>query len=214
MPEASQKKIWPPGGPGGRVNGGSRGASFLKICILGIFGDISSNLSWDRCQKPPKTFFDPQGAQGASKWGAAGGDSFLKICILGIFGHISSNLSWDRRQKPPQKFLTPGGPGGASKRGQLGASFLKICILCIFGNISSNLSICLSLESLKFLLFFFHKICVERDKKTNFTFHGVPFYSPWGAKSRGWGARAGGAKGLEGHSFLYQKCIFYYLKIS
>ena len=94
MPETSQKKFCPPGGPGGRVNGGSRGASFLKICILGIFGDISSNLSWDRCQKPPKKILTPRGA------------SFLKICLLGIFGNISSNLSWDRCQKPSKKIST------------------------------------------------------------------------------------------------------------
>ena len=37
--------LGPPRGTGGQVNGGHRGASFLKICILGIFGDISSNLS-------------------------------------------------------------------------------------------------------------------------------------------------------------------------
>ena len=56
--------LGPPGGTGGQVNGGHGGASFLKICILGIFGDISSNLSLDRCQKPPKKFFDSQGGQG------------------------------------------------------------------------------------------------------------------------------------------------------
>ena len=52
-----------PGGAGGQVKGGARGASFLKICILGIFGDISSNLSLDRCQKPPKNNFYYQGGQ-------------------------------------------------------------------------------------------------------------------------------------------------------
>ena len=41
--------------------GGHKGDSFLKIYILGIFGDISSNLSLDRCQKPPQNFFDSQG---------------------------------------------------------------------------------------------------------------------------------------------------------
>ena len=50
--------FWSPGGPHR-----ARGDSFLKICILGIFGDISSHLSWYRCQKPPKFFFDPQGGQ-------------------------------------------------------------------------------------------------------------------------------------------------------
>ena len=64
MPETTPKFFWPPGGTGGQVNGGSKGASFLKICILCIFGDISSNLSWDRCQKPLRIFFDPQGRQG------------------------------------------------------------------------------------------------------------------------------------------------------
>ena len=57
--------LGPPGGPGGQVNGGHGGASFLKICILDIFGNISSNLSLDRCQKPPKIFFVSQGARGA-----------------------------------------------------------------------------------------------------------------------------------------------------
>ena len=52
--------LGPPGGPGGQSKRGARGASFLKICILGIFGDISSNLSYDRCQKPPKNNFDSQ----------------------------------------------------------------------------------------------------------------------------------------------------------
>ena len=127
MSEASQNFFWSPGGPGGHVKGGSRGDSFLKICILGIFGDFSSNLSWDRCQKPPKKIFDLQGGQGGEYTGAAGGASFLKICILGIFGYISSNLSWDRCQKPPTSFLSP---RGDSKRGtSRGASFLKICIL-------------------------------------------------------------------------------------
>ena len=92
MPEASRKFLWPPGGPGGRVIGGtdSRGASFLKICILGIFGDIFSNLSRDRCQKPPKKVLTPRGARGASiQGGQLGGGSFLKLCIHGIFGDIS-----------------------------------------------------------------------------------------------------------------------------
>ena len=40
-----QKKVLTPKGARGRVIRGARGASFLKICILGIFGDISSNLS-------------------------------------------------------------------------------------------------------------------------------------------------------------------------
>ena len=57
--------LGPPGGTGGQVNWGhGGGASFLKICILGIFGDISSNLSEGRCQKPPKKIFDYQGVQG------------------------------------------------------------------------------------------------------------------------------------------------------
>ena len=76
---------------GGTVRG--RGASFLKICILGIFGDILSNLSLDRCQKHPKKFLTPRGARGASKWGGSRGASFIKICILGNFGDNSSNLS-------------------------------------------------------------------------------------------------------------------------
>ena len=64
MPETSQTKILTPGGPGGLVNRGQLGASFLKICILGIFGDISSNLSSERCQKPPKFFLTPGGPGG------------------------------------------------------------------------------------------------------------------------------------------------------
>ena len=56
--------LGPPGGPGGQVNGGHGGASFLKICILDIFGNISSNLSLDRCQKPPKKISDSQESQG------------------------------------------------------------------------------------------------------------------------------------------------------
>ena len=56
--------LGPPGGPGGQVNGGHGGASFLKICILDIFVNISSNLSLDRCQKHPKQVFDSQGSQG------------------------------------------------------------------------------------------------------------------------------------------------------
>ena len=51
----------------------SRGASFLKICIPGIFDNISSNLRWDSCQKPPNFFLLPGGGKGASKQGAAGG---------------------------------------------------------------------------------------------------------------------------------------------
>ncbi len=45
MPETSQKIFDPSGGTGGLVNGGDRGDSFLKIVILGVFGDISSDLS-------------------------------------------------------------------------------------------------------------------------------------------------------------------------
>ena len=59
--------LGPPGGPGGQVNGGHGGASFLKICILDIFGNISSNLSLDRCQKHHKNFLTPRGARGVSK---------------------------------------------------------------------------------------------------------------------------------------------------
>jgi len=82
---------------------GDRGDSFLIIYILGIFGDISSNLSLDRCQKPPKKFYDSQGGPGGIVIrGTAGGASFLKIYILCNFGDISSNLSCDRCQKPPK----------------------------------------------------------------------------------------------------------------
>ena len=83
--------------------GGHKGDSFLKIYILGIFGDISSNLSLDRCQKPPQNFSDSQRSQGDINQGTAGRASFLKISILDIFGIISSNLSLDRCQKHPKK---------------------------------------------------------------------------------------------------------------
>ena len=64
LPETSQKIFEPQGGQArGRVNRGSRGASFPKICILGIFGDISSNLIQDRKQKPPKKILTPRGAR-------------------------------------------------------------------------------------------------------------------------------------------------------
>ena len=91
MPETSQKFFLTPRGARG-----DREDSFLKNYIFGIFGDISSNLSLDRCQKPPKNFFDPQGGQGGQGGTVnrtSRGASFLKICILGIFGDISSNLS-------------------------------------------------------------------------------------------------------------------------
>ena len=42
------------------------GASFLKICILDIFGNISSHLSLDRCQKHPKKILTPRGVRGAN----------------------------------------------------------------------------------------------------------------------------------------------------
>ena len=61
MPETSPKNFCPQGDQG---NWGKLGASFLKICILGIFGDIPSNLSWDRANKPILTknilFLTPQ----------------------------------------------------------------------------------------------------------------------------------------------------------
>ena len=67
--------------------GGHKGDSFLKIYILGIFGDISSNLSLDRCQKPPQKLFDSQGCQvgqGASNQGGQLGEGavFLKSAFL------------------------------------------------------------------------------------------------------------------------------------
>ena len=68
MPKTSQNFfLTPRGAKGGEYSGGTvggRGASFLKICILGVFGDILSNLSLDRCQKHPKKVFDFQGGQG------------------------------------------------------------------------------------------------------------------------------------------------------
>ena len=95
--------------------GGHKGDSFLKIYILGIFGDISSNLSLDRCQKPPQKIFDSKGGQGGEYLGGTVGGrgaSFLKICILDIFGDISSNLSLDRCQKHPKKFSDSQGSQG------------------------------------------------------------------------------------------------------
>ena len=95
MPETFQKIfLTPRGDRGDRGPGGARGDSFLKIYILCNFGDISSNLSCDRCQKPPKIILTSWEARGAS--GGSWGTSFVKICILGILGDISSNMSWDR----------------------------------------------------------------------------------------------------------------------
>ena len=95
------------GDRGDRGNRGDRGDSFLKIYILGIFGNISSNLSLDRCQKSPKNFF------GELSGGTVGGASFLKISILDIFGNISLNLSLDRCQKHHKKIVaSQGGQGG------------------------------------------------------------------------------------------------------
>ena len=143
MPDTSQKFFWPPGGTGGTVNGTSRGASFLKICILGIFGDISSNLSWDKCQKPPKKIFDPQGDQGGQLSGAAGGTVLLKSVFLVFLVIFLQTWAKIDTRSLPKNFLDPRGARGArgaSNQGSRGASFLKICLLGIFGNISSNLS--------------------------------------------------------------------------
>ena len=87
MPETSQTNFWLPGESGGIViKGRALGASFPKICILDIFGNISSNLSLDRRQKHPKKFFDsqggPGGARGASKKGATRGTVFFKSTVL------------------------------------------------------------------------------------------------------------------------------------
>ena len=68
---------------GARGDKGDRGDSFLKIYILGIFGDISSNLSLDRCQKPPKKIFDSQGGQGGEySGGTVGGPVFLNSAFM------------------------------------------------------------------------------------------------------------------------------------
>ena len=40
----SWKYFGTPGGDRGASKRGAMGASFLKICIFGIFGDISSNF--------------------------------------------------------------------------------------------------------------------------------------------------------------------------
>ena len=45
---------------------------------------------------------------------------------------------------------------------------------------------------------------VSRGVKTNFTFHGIPFYSPLGPR-----AGAGGAKGLEVSKDGQLKLFFY-----
>ena len=85
MPETSQKYFDSQGGQGGRGNRGNRGDrgdSFLRIYILGIFGGISSNFSLDRCQKPPKIFFDSQGARGTGRTGGTGGTVSLKSTFL------------------------------------------------------------------------------------------------------------------------------------
>ena len=60
-----KKMLIPRGGDSKR--GTSRGANFLKICILGVFGDISSNLRWDRCQKPPKNVLTPKATKKLKK---------------------------------------------------------------------------------------------------------------------------------------------------
>ena len=63
--------------------GGHKGDSFLKISILVIFGNISSNLTLDRCQKHLKKIFDSHGCQGAKR-----GTVFLKskfLVLLVIF---------------------------------------------------------------------------------------------------------------------------------
>ena len=113
--------------------GGHKGDSFLTIYILGIFGDISSNLSLDRCQKTSPKFYWLQGESGEMVIrGRAGGEgSFLKICIVVIFGNISSNLTLDRCQKHLKKYLTPMGARGAKR----GTVFLKsnfLVLLVIF----------------------------------------------------------------------------------
>ena len=77
--------------------GTARGASFLKICILGIFGDISSRL--------------PEGPGGRVNVGHRG-DSFLKIYILGIFGDVSSKIILDRCRKSPKKYFDSQGDQG------------------------------------------------------------------------------------------------------
>ena len=88
MPETSPKNCITPRGVRGDSNQGESwgGASFLKICLLDIFGNISSNLSLDRRQKHPKKFFDsqggPGGARGASKKGATRGTVFFKSTVL------------------------------------------------------------------------------------------------------------------------------------
>ena len=60
MPETSPKNCITPRGVREDSNQGESwgGASFLKICLLDIFGNISSNLSLDRCQKHPKKIVD------------------------------------------------------------------------------------------------------------------------------------------------------------
>ena len=79
MPETSQKFfLTSRGARGASKRGGHKGDSFCKIYILGIFGDISSNLSLDRCQKHPKIFLTSRGARGASKQGATRGTVFIK----------------------------------------------------------------------------------------------------------------------------------------
>ena len=112
--------------------GGSRGGSFLKICILGIFDNIASNLSWDRCQKPPKIFFAPRGASKCWPRGGGGG-VFLKSAFL-VFLVIFLQTWAEIDAKNLPKIFWPT-EGTVNVGPAVGASFPKTCILCNFVNI-------------------------------------------------------------------------------
>ena len=78
MPETSQKWFWLPEGPGGRVNVGHRGDSFLIIYIFAILAKFL------------QTWAEP-GVRVIG--GKARGASFLQICILGITIIKSQNFT-------------------------------------------------------------------------------------------------------------------------
>ena len=120
----------PKGDRGDSKRGTSRGASFLKICILGIFGDISSNLSWDRFQKHPKNFFDPQGGQGGQ-----GGHTVVPNCenppnIMKFLTCYIIDSYWNSDLADSENgiFELFCSPNSAQKRSDFHLSALKILI--------------------------------------------------------------------------------------
>ena len=117
MPETSEIFFLTPRGARGANNkgGGSRGASFPKIWILGIFGDISSNFSWDRCQKPPNKYFDSLKSVFLVFW----------VIFLQTWAEIDArNL--------PKKSFDPQGTRGASKLGTVEGSVFLTTVFSVF----------------------------------------------------------------------------------